>query len=161
MDAQKSKPWEKDTITEVFSSTKVVSAFAAHILVHRGLLDVNERVTTYWPEFRSNGKENVQVSHVLSHSSRVPAWEGVITTKEIQDVEASTRRLAAQAPWYTPGSQSVYQTTTFGHMIDELVRRITGKSLAQFILLTKLPFLLGLTFVLGFRRRTDHELPIQ
>lgn len=132
-DADKSKPWEKDTITGVFSSTKVVSGLAAHILVDRGLLDVNEKVATYWPEFGSNGKENVKVSHILSHSSGVPAWEGVITPEEMQDVETSTKRLAAQAPWYTPGSQNVYQTSTHGHLIGELVRRITGKSLTQFI----------------------------
>ncbi|KAJ5611423.1 beta-lactamase [Penicillium lagena] len=131
--ADKSKPWEKDTITGVFSSTKVVSGLAAHILVDRSLLDVNEKVATYWPEFGSNGKENVKVSHILSHSSGVPAWEGVITPEEMQDVETSTKRLAAQAPWYTPGSQNVYQTSTHGHLIGELVRRITGKSLTQFI----------------------------
>lgn len=82
-DAQKSKPWEKDTITGVFSSTKVVSTLAAHILVDRGLLDVNKKVATCWPEFGSNGKDNVKVSHILSHSSGVPAWDGIITPEEM------------------------------------------------------------------------------
>lgn len=132
-DASLIKPWGKDTITGVWSSTKIISTLAAHILVNRGLLDLNEKVATYWPEFAANGKENVKVSHILSHSTGVPAFDGPITAEEFLDFEKSTQRLAAQAPWFIPGSQSAYHYTNYGHMIGELVRRITGKSLARFI----------------------------
>ncbi|KAJ5789280.1 beta-lactamase [Penicillium psychrosexuale] len=132
-DADQIKPWEKDTITGVWSSTKVVTCLAAHILVDRGLLDIDEKVATYWPEFGANGKEDVNVSHLLSHSSGVPAWEGPITAAEMVDVKTSTQRLAGQAPWFTPGSQSAYQITNHGHLVGEVIRRISGKPLTQFI----------------------------
>jgi CubicO group peptidase (beta-lactamase class C family) len=132
-DASRNKPWEKDTLAGVWSSTKVVTCLAAHILVNRGLLDVNERVATYWPEFSANGKENVKVSHVLSHSSGLPAWEAPITSEEIQDTKRATKRLAGQAPWFTPGERSAYQLANHGHLVGEIVRRTTGKSLTQFI----------------------------
>ncbi|KAJ6016848.1 beta-lactamase [Penicillium sp. IBT 35674x] len=115
-DAGSSKPWEKDTITGIWSSTKILTILAAHILVDRGLLDVNEPVAKYWPEFAANGKENVKVSHILSHTSGKAA-----------------QRLAEQAPWFTPGSQSAYQYTNYGLLVGTIVHRITGKSLAQFI----------------------------
>ncbi|OGM45518.1 beta-lactamase [Aspergillus bombycis] len=132
-DESKTKPWKKDTITGIWSCTKIITGLAAHMLVDRGLLDMNEKVATYWPEFAANGKDNVKVSHLLSHSSGVPAWEGAITAAEMQDVEKSTERLAGQAPWFAPGSQSAYQLTNHGHMIGELVRRIAGKPLTQFL----------------------------
>ncbi|KAJ5238335.1 beta-lactamase [Penicillium chermesinum] len=116
-DAEKSKPWEKNTLTGIFSSTKAVVSIAAHILIDRGQLDPNERVATYWPEFAANGKEDIKVSHILSHSSGLPAWDG----------GDHARRDAG------PGSQSAYQTSTYGHLVGELVRRISGKSLTQFI----------------------------
>ncbi|KAL1857967.1 hypothetical protein Plec18170_003191 [Paecilomyces lecythidis] len=132
-DANQTKLWEKDTITGVWSSTKVVTCLAAHMLVDRGRLDMDENVATYWPEFGANGKENVKVSHLLSHSSGLPSWEGPMTAAEMADVKTSTERLARQAPWYTPGSQSAYQSTNHGHLVGEVVRRISGKPLTQFI----------------------------
>ncbi|KAJ5833793.1 beta-lactamase [Penicillium riverlandense] len=132
-DASRTKPWEKDTIAGVWSSTKVVTCLAAHTLANRGLLDVNEKVATYWPEFSANGKENVKVSHILSHSSGLPAWEAPITAEDMQDTKRATERLAAQAPWFTPGERSAYQLSNHGHLIGEIVRRISGKSLTQFI----------------------------
>ncbi|KAJ5808485.1 beta-lactamase [Penicillium riverlandense] len=132
-DASKTKPWGRDTITGVWSCTKIITSLAAHILVNRGLLDVNEKVATYWPEFAANGKEDMKVLHILSHSSGLPAFDGPITAEEMQDVEKSAQRLAGQASWFVPGSQTAYQYTNFGLMIGELVRRITGKSLTQFV----------------------------
>ena len=147
-DANQTKPWEKDTITGVWSSTKVVTCLAAHMLVDRGLLDMDEKVSTYWPEFAANGKENVKVSHLLSHSSGVPAWEGPISAAEMADVRTSTERLAGQAPWYTPGSQSAYQITNHGHLVGEIVRRVSGKPLTQFIA-EEIANPLGVDFQLG------------
>lgn len=118
------------------------------MLVDRGLLDMDQKVASYWPEFGANSKENIKVSHLLSHSSGLPAWEGPITAAEMADVKISTERLAAQAPWYTPGSQSAYQLANHGHLVGEVVRRISGKSLAQFIA-EEIARPLGVDFQLG------------
>lgn len=132
-DTARSKPWAKDTLTVVWSCSKVVTSLAALMLVDRGLLDVNEKVATYWPEFAANGKENIKVSHVMSHSSGLSSWDPAISWEEVYDTKKSTEWLAKQAPWWTPGEQSGYHLTNQGHMIGELVRRITGRSLKQFI----------------------------
>ncbi|OKL63618.1 hypothetical protein UA08_01010 [Talaromyces atroroseus] len=89
----------------------------ALILVNRGLLDINENVATYWPEFAANDRETSALK----------------LAEEFQDLEKSTARLAEQPPWYVPGSQSAYTGSIYGHLVGELVRRITGKLLSQFI----------------------------
>ena len=132
-DAAKTKPWEENTITNVWSSSKTVVSLAALLLIDRGLLDPFEKVAKYWPEFGVNGKEDVEVRHFLSHSSGVSGWEGPITIEEICDVPAATARLATQAPWWTPGSKSGYHSMTMGHLVNELVLRVTGKTMAQFV----------------------------
>ncbi|KAJ5938134.1 hypothetical protein N7454_004476 [Penicillium verhagenii] len=132
-DVAKTKPWEKDTLTVIWSCSKVVTNLAAILLVDRGLLDVNENVATYWPEFAANGKENVKVSHILSHTSGLPAWDLPITLEEVCDNKTATEKLAQQAPWWTPGEGSGYQLVTQGHIIGEIIFRITGKSLEKYV----------------------------
>ncbi|KAF3003209.1 hypothetical protein E8E13_009728 [Curvularia kusanoi] len=132
-DAAKTKAWEENTITNVWSSSKTVVSLAALVLIDRGLLDPFEKVSKYWPEFGVNGKEDVEVRHFLSHSSGVSGWEEPIDYAEMCDISASTARLAAQAPWWTPGTQSGYHSITMGHLINELVVRVTGKTMAQFV----------------------------
>ena len=132
-DAEKSRPWEEDTITTVWSCTKVITALAALKLIDQGLLDPEERVSKYWPEFGVNGKEDIRVWHMLTHSSGLPSWTEPITMERIYDIPASTELLGRQAPWFTPGSAVGYQMINFGHLIGELVKRISGKSLNQFI----------------------------
>ncbi|KAF7718160.1 Beta-lactamase domain-containing protein [Penicillium ucsense] len=129
----RTRPWERDTVTGVWSSTKVITCLAVNILADRGLLDVNEKVSTYWPEFAVNGKENVKVSHILSHTAGVPAWAPGITLEEVLDVEGATRKLAELAPMWTPGEFSGYHLVSQGHLLGEIVRRVSGKSLTQFI----------------------------
>lgn len=153
-DASSSKPWEKDTITGIWSSTKILTILAAHILVDRGLLDVNEPVAKYWPEFAANGKENVKVSHILSHTSGVVAFDGGITIEEMQDEQKAAQRLAKQAPWFTPGSQSAYQYTNYGLLVGTIVHRITGKPLAQFIS-EEITTPLGADFQLGVSEKDE------
>jgi len=132
-DAASTKPWEKDTIVNVWSNTKNISSLATLMLIDRGLIDPNEKVSKYWPEFGQNGKENVKVWHFLSHSSGVPAWEKGMTKEGVCDVKSSTEALAKQAPWWEPGTASAYHALTFGHLLGELVRRVTGKSLTEFV----------------------------
>ncbi|KAL4903837.1 hypothetical protein BDW74DRAFT_168699 [Aspergillus multicolor] len=131
--AKQTKAWERDTITTIWSTTKVITALAANILIDRGILDPAEKVSTYWPEFAANGKENVLVSHVLSHSSGLPSWESPNTVEDIYNAEKAAEKIAAQAPWWVPGEQLGYHLVTQGCLVGELVRRTTGRSLAQFI----------------------------
>ena len=132
-DAAKTKAWEEDTITNVWSSSKTVVSLAVLLLIDRGQLDPFEKVTKYWPEFGVNGKQDVEVRHLLSHSSGVSGWEGPITIEEVCDLDASTARLTQQAPWWAPGTASGYHSLTMGHLLNELTQRVTGKSLAQFV----------------------------
>lgn len=133
VDAERTKPWTKDTIVNVWSSTKTVITLAVLILHDRGLLDINENVAKYWPEFAVNGKQDVKVRQFLSHTSGVSGWENPVTVADIYDLQASTQRLVLQAPWWEPGTASGYHSLNMGHLIGELVRRVSGKSLTAFV----------------------------
>src|ERR1700691_1533389 len=126
-------PWTRDTITNVWSTTKTVTSLAALMLVERGQLDVDAPVAAYWPEFAANGKQDVLVRHLLSHSSGVSGLDQPAVTADLYDWEKSTARFAAQAPWWAPGTASGYHALNFGHLIGEVLRRITGTSLKQFV----------------------------
>ncbi|MBA7492318.1 hypothetical protein ES702_02868 [subsurface metagenome] len=133
IDAEKSAPWKENTITNVFSTTKTITALAALLLVDRKILDVNTKVSQYWPEFAANGKQDIEVRHILGHTSGVSGWDKSHTVAEVCEVKNATAELASQAPWWEPGTDSGYHIWTFGHLIGELVRRTTGKPLKQFI----------------------------
>lgn len=147
-DEARTTPWEADTITNVWSSTKTVMALCALVLVERGRLDVDAPVADYWPEFAAAGKDDVRVRHLLSHTSGVSGWDQPIDVDDIYDWEGSTARLAAQAPWWTPGDGSGYHALDQGHLVGEVVRRITGQKLGEF-LATELTGPLGIDFHIG------------
>ena len=147
-DVDRTKPWEHDTITCVFSTTKTITAIAALTLVDKGELDVFAPVARYWPEFGANGKQRVEVRHLLSHTSGVSGWEQPVRYEELYDWKASTARLAAQAPWWEPGSASGYHSTTYGHLVGEVVRRITGQSLGRYVA-DEIAGPLGADFIIG------------
>jgi len=132
VDTDHSAPWDKDTITNVWSSTKTQMALCALMLADRGQLDLDAPVATYWPEFAANGKEKVLVRHLLSHTSGVSGWDQPITVDDLYDWEKSTAKLAAQAPWWEPGTRSGYHALNQGHLVGEVIRRITGKKLGEF-----------------------------
>jgi CubicO group peptidase (beta-lactamase class C family) len=131
-DADRTAPWERDTIVNVWSTTKTMTSLAALVLVDRGQLDVDAPVSRYWPEFAQNGKDGVLVRHLMSHTSGVSGWEQPVAPEDIYDWEKSTAMLAAQAPWWEPGSASGYHALNQGHLVGEVVRRISGKSLGTF-----------------------------
>lgn len=133
VDKDHSAPWAEDTITNVWSSTKTQMALCALILVDRGQLDLDAPVATYWPEFAAKGKENVLVRHLLSHTSGVSGWDQPVTIADLYDWEKSTAMLAAQAPWWEPGAHSGYHALNQGHLVGEVIRRITGKKLGEFL----------------------------
>ena len=131
-DSDKTSPWQSDTITNVWSSTKTMMALSALLLADRGQLDLYAPVAEYWPEFAANGKGDVRVRHLLSHTSGVSAWAQPVEVSDIFDWEKSTSMLAAQAPWWEPGTASGYHALNQGHLVGEVIRRITGLKLGEF-----------------------------
>jgi CubicO group peptidase (beta-lactamase class C family) len=131
-DEARSVPWTENTITNVFSTTKSMTSLAALVLVDRGELDLDATVAKYWPEFAANGKAGIKVRQLLSHTSGVSGWEQPITLEEMYDWDKSTALLAAQAPWWEPGTASGYHALNYGHLIGEVIRRITGLRLGEF-----------------------------
>jgi CubicO group peptidase (beta-lactamase class C family) len=132
-DQARTQPWQPDTITNVWSTTKTVTSLAALMLVDRGELDVDAPVARYWPEFAAAGKQDVLVRHLMSHTSGVSGLDQPAVVDDLYDWDKAAARFAAQAPWWEPGSASGYHALNFGHLIGEVVRRITGKSLKQFV----------------------------
>ncbi|MFV0316854.1 MAG: serine hydrolase domain-containing protein [Microthrixaceae bacterium] len=127
-------PWGHDTVAMCFSTTKGVVSTAVHILAERGLIDYDEPVATYWPEFAANGKAGVTVRHVLTHSSGLHRIRSLVDTGErILDWEYMTDALAAAAPAYEPGSRHGYHALTYGWLAGELVRRVSGVGIATFV----------------------------
>jgi CubicO group peptidase (beta-lactamase class C family) len=153
-DKAHTSPWTEDTIVAVFSATKTVTSLAVLMLVDRGLIDLHAPVARYWPEFAQNGKDKVLVRHLLSHTAGLPAWEPPFSMAEAMDVPTSTARLAAQAPWWEPGTRGSYHASSFGHLNGELVRRVAGVTLSQFIA-KEITSPLGAAFYLGL---TDESL---
>ena len=132
-DEARTQPWERDTITNVWSTTKTVTSLAALMLADRGDLDVDAPVARYWPEFGAAGKQDVLVRHLLSHSSGVSGLDQPAVMEDLYDFDKATSRFAAQAPWWPPGTASGYHALNFGHLAGEVIRRITGTSLKQFV----------------------------
>ena len=131
-DQENTKPWQADTITNVWSTTKTMTNLAALVLASRGELDVFSPVSRYWPEFAQNGKQGIEVRHLLSHTSGVSAWAQPVVVEDIYDWEKSTSMLARQEPWWGPGTASGYHALNQGHLVGEVIRRITGQSLGTF-----------------------------
>jgi CubicO group peptidase (beta-lactamase class C family) len=132
-DQARTLPWTEDTITNVWSSTKTITSLAALMLVDRGELDVDAPVARYWPQFAAAGKQDVLVRQVMSHSSGVSGLDQPAAAEDLYDWETATSRYAAQAPWWPPGTASGYHALNYGHLVGELVRRISGKPLKQFV----------------------------
>jgi len=132
-DAARTSAWAEDTIVNVWSSTKTVTSLAALMLVDRGLVELAAPVAEYWPEFAANGKQDIEFRHVLAHTSGVSGWELPFTTEDMYDWDKSTAALAAQAPWWQPGTASGYHAHNQGHLIGEVMRRVTGRSLKDFV----------------------------
>ncbi len=132
-DAEGRSPWRSDTVVNVWSTTKTVTSLAALMLVDRGLLDPDLPVARWWPEFAAQGKGDVTVRQVLSFTCGVSGWEQPVTLADLYDDADAAARLAMQAPWWTPGSATGYPALSFGHLVGELVRRVTGIPLRDFV----------------------------
>ncbi|RDA95684.1 hypothetical protein CP533_1250 [Ophiocordyceps camponoti-saundersi (nom. inval.)] len=133
MDRSRSVPWQRDTIVNVFSCTKTVVGLAFLMLVDRGLIDLDDKVSKYWPEFACNGKEDILIRHVLSHTSGLAGFDDELVVEDLYDFDRCVARLLSQAPWWKPGTASGYQVYTYGFILGELIRRVTGKTLKEFV----------------------------
>lgn len=125
-DAARNRAWERDTLVNVWSTSKGPTALCAHILADRGLLDLDAPVATYWPEFAAAGKEKVLVRHLLSHRAGLSGLREPHSLEELYDWELTTSRLAAMEPWWEPGTRSGYHALTYGFLVGEVVRRVSG-----------------------------------
>ena len=124
--------WQEDTLSIVFSCTKAATALCAHMLIERGQLDPNAKVTDYWPEFGQNGKENTTVLMMLNHSAALPALREPVKPGGYNDWDYMVERLAAESPFWEPGTRNGYHMITYGWTVGELVKRVSGKSLGTF-----------------------------
>ena len=156
-DEARTTPWTRDTIVNVWSTTKTITALAMLTLVERGRLDVHAPVAEYWPEFAANGKDDVRVKHLMSHTSGVAGWDPPFTVEDMYDWERATSRLAAQAPWWEPGTASGYHANNQGHLLGEVLRRIDGRSLQQYVA-AELAAPLGADFRIGARPEDEGRI---
>ncbi|MCC6437741.1 MAG: beta-lactamase family protein [Acidimicrobiales bacterium] len=132
LDAAATAPWQRDTLVNVFSTTKTMSCLALLVCASRGLVDLDAPVARHWPGFEANGKDGVLVRHLLSHTAGLSGWQERISTEDLYDWEKCTSLLAAQAPWWEPGTRSGYHALTQGYLVGEVVRRVTGVSVGTF-----------------------------
>jgi CubicO group peptidase (beta-lactamase class C family) len=131
-DRDSNRPWDETTIALVASTTKGATAICAHLLAQRGRLDLDAPVTKYWPEFGAAGKEHIPVRWLLSHQAGLPIVDGPLTFADACAWHPVIRALEAQKPLWQPGTEHVYHSMTYGFLVGELVRRITGTSLGTF-----------------------------
>jgi CubicO group peptidase (beta-lactamase class C family) len=156
-DKDLSRPWEENTIVNTFSTTKVMTVICALMLVDRGQLDLDAPVADYWPEFAQNGKEKVIVRQIFSHSSGLAGWDEKIKVEDLYNWDKVVSLLAAQTPWWVPGTKSGYHGITHGYLLGELVRRITGKSLGTFFR-EEVSGPLNADFHIGFGKEHDSRV---
>src|SRR5664279_3266470 len=156
-DEARTRPWVRDTIVNVYSTTKTMTALTALLIADRGLLDFDAPVARYWPEFAANGKANVKVSHLMSHSSGLSGWKEPVTKETLYDWEKATSLLAAQAPYWEPGTAPGYHALTQGYLVGEVIRRITGKSLGT-VFREEIAEPLGADFHIGLPASEDSRV---
>jgi CubicO group peptidase (beta-lactamase class C family) len=123
--------WEEDTIANIWSATKIPVIVATLVCIDRGLLDLDAPVADYWPEFAQHGKGDVTVRHAMTHRARVPGFRTPIEVETITDWDKCVERIAAEEPWFDD-DRVCYHALSFGFILGELVRRVTGKPFRQF-----------------------------
>jgi CubicO group peptidase (beta-lactamase class C family) len=132
-DKARTRPWTRDTIVNVYSTTKGLTAICAHRLAAEGRLDLDAPVANYWPEFAANGKQRIAVRALLNHRAGLPAIRKPLVPEDLYDWRTMTDALAAEEPWWEPGTKHGYHALTFGYLVGEVIRRITGKSVGSYL----------------------------
>ena len=124
--------WEEDTIVNVFSSTKNATSLSAYVLADQGKLDFSAPVAKYWPEFAQKGKENILVSHIMSHSSGLPGWDEPVAGNDLYYPDKVAALFETQEPWWEPGAALGYHAISIGNLMGEIIKRISGKTVGNF-----------------------------
>jgi len=154
MDAARTRPWERDTIVNVWSTTKGIVATCAHRLVDQGLLDLDAPVAKYWPEFSQAGKERLPVRYLLSHQAGLPAIREPLPPGSAFRWGVMTEALAKETPWWEPGTKHGYHAFTWGWLVGEVIRRVTGVSVGTYFR-KEIGQPLGLDFHIGLAAEHD------
>ncbi|UQA97704.1 beta-lactamase family protein [Streptomyces halobius] len=132
-DEARTRAWERDTLVNVYSTSKGLTALCAHLLVDRGELDLDAPVARYWPEFAQAGKQDIPVRWLLSHRAGLIAPGEPLAVPRAYDWDDVCAELAAARPWWEPGTAQGYHAVTFGYLVGEVLRRISGQSLGAFL----------------------------
>ncbi|WP_251064728.1 serine hydrolase domain-containing protein [Streptomyces sp. ISL-44] len=156
-DANGTEPWTEDTAQIVRSATKGVAAAVPLLLHQRGLLDLDAPVGSYWPEFKAGGKDRTLVRDVLAHRAGVPALDRGLTAAEAADGVSGPRAVAAQQPFWQPGTEHGYHAQTYSWLLSELVLRATGRTVGG-ILAEEIAEPLGLDFWIGLPESEAHRV---
>ena len=147
-DQDSGRAYDEDTLQLVFSTTKGATAHCLNLLVQRGLVDVDQPVATYWPEFAQAGKESVPVRWLMCHKAGLPTVDKRLSQEEVLAWDPIIEALEVQEPFWEPGTQHGYHAVTFGHLLGEVIRRVDGRSLGQFFA-EEIAAPLGLEFWIG------------
>jgi len=153
-DAARTHAWEQDTIVNVYSTTKGMTAICAHRLVDQGRLDLDAPVAKYWPEFAQAGKDELPVRYLLSHRAGLPAVSELLPAGSLYKWDVMTAALAKQEPWWEPGTKHGYHALTFGWLVGEVIRRASGRSVGAYFR-EEIAEPLGLDFHIGLAPEHD------
>ena len=156
-DSRTDRPWERDTTVVVFSTTKGATAICAHMLAERGELDLDAPVVSYWPEFAEGGKESVPVRWLLTHQVGLPAVDRDLAYGDLLAHTPVVEALAAQAPLWEPGTAHAYHAVTYGHLVGEVIRRVTGRTVGAWFR-DEIAAPLGLRAWIGVPEEADVDL---
>ncbi len=149
--------WEADTIVNVYSTTKTMTALCVLMLVDRGTIDLDQPVASYWPEFAANGKEAILIRNLLSHTAGLSGFDPVIEPALLYDWDGACAHLAAQAPWWGERRTSGYHAITQGYLLGEVVRRVSGRSVGAFFR-EEVAEPLDVDFHIGLPASEDHRV---
>ena len=156
-DEDSGRSYDEDTLQLVFSTTKGATATCLNLLAQRGLVDVDQPVATYWPEFAQGGKEHIPVRWLMCHKAGLPTIDKRLSLDEILAWDPLIEALEVQEPFWEPGTQHGYHALTFGHLVGEVIRRVDGRSLGQFFA-EEIANPLGLEFWIGLPESEEHRV---
>lgn len=153
-DGERRKKWDRDTIANVYSTTKGLAALCVLKLRERGLLDLDAPMAKYWPEFAAEGKGDLSVRACMAHRAGVPAVRERLSPEVMFDDQRFAAAMAAETPWWEPGTQHGYHAITYGFYASELVRRLDGRPFSQFAR-EEVSGPLGIDFLVGLPASED------
>ena len=153
-DKARTRPWRRDTIVNTYSTTKGLTAICAHRLAGEGRIDLDAPVAEYWPEFAANGKSRITVRQLMNHRAGLPAVRRPLKLEDLYDWPTMTAALAAEEPWWEPGTQHGYHALTFGYLVGEVIRRVAGRSVGNYFA-DEIAAPLGIDAHIGLDARED------